>query len=303
MRDSRAQEEAKQKAPRPSVSSSARLSFFFFSFPLLVSFSPTAGVESGSTISVFYDPLIAKVIAQGATRAEALQRMRRALQTTVVLGDLVTNQRFLLDALAHPAFARADEASSAAAAGVAAGAATAGAGGGARGGYDTRFIEAHLPAARRLVLSKLSERDARYVGSKEGGMDGWIDGWASQRGGKGLRAGRKWAGHTRHPNGFANYLRMHMHAHAHCGGAQGCCDGGALVRLGAPARAAQHAPTHPSRYATRRCGPLRCVSAPCNPRTRGARVARDEFCSSFFPYSILASYLVAFLPVLTLFCM
>ena len=45
-----------------------------------------SGVEAGSDITPFYDPLIAKVIAHGATRAEALDRLAVALERTVVAG-------------------------------------------------------------------------------------------------------------------------------------------------------------------------------------------------------------------------
>jgi 3-methylcrotonyl-CoA carboxylase alpha subunit len=45
-----------------------------------------AGVEKGSDITPYYDPLIAKVIAQGANRTEALDRLGAALERTVVAG-------------------------------------------------------------------------------------------------------------------------------------------------------------------------------------------------------------------------
>src|SRR2546428_3553373 len=38
------------------------------------------GVEAGNEVTLFYDPLIAKLIAWGETREGALQRMRRGLQ-------------------------------------------------------------------------------------------------------------------------------------------------------------------------------------------------------------------------------
>src|SRR3954465_11882812 len=51
-------------------------------------------LESGSEISPFYDSMIAKVIAHGATRDEARERLARALEDTVALG-LPTNKTFL----------------------------------------------------------------------------------------------------------------------------------------------------------------------------------------------------------------
>ena len=62
------------------------------------------GVTNGSTISPFYDPMIAKVIAHGATREEARARLVRALRETVILGP-TTNRHFLIRLLEHPDFA------------------------------------------------------------------------------------------------------------------------------------------------------------------------------------------------------
>jgi propionyl-CoA carboxylase alpha chain len=38
-----------------------------------------SGVVEGSEISIYYDPMVAKVITSGATRSQALQRMESAL--------------------------------------------------------------------------------------------------------------------------------------------------------------------------------------------------------------------------------
>ncbi len=53
-----------------------------------------AGIETGTEVGGRFDPMLAKVIAWGRTRAEALDRLTAALDETVVLG-LVTNLRFL----------------------------------------------------------------------------------------------------------------------------------------------------------------------------------------------------------------
>ncbi len=45
-----------------------------------------AGVEAGGEVTPFYDPMIAKIIAQGASRDEALDRLRLALDETLVAG-------------------------------------------------------------------------------------------------------------------------------------------------------------------------------------------------------------------------
>ncbi|HEV7258281.1 MAG TPA: acetyl-CoA carboxylase biotin carboxylase subunit [Bosea sp. (in: a-proteobacteria)] len=52
------------------------------------------GVEAGDTVTPFYDPMIAKVIAHGATRDEALDRLGEALGETLVAGPR-TNLAFL----------------------------------------------------------------------------------------------------------------------------------------------------------------------------------------------------------------
>jgi acetyl/propionyl-CoA carboxylase alpha subunit len=60
-----------------------------------------AGVEEGDEINLAYDPLIAKLIAHGSTRAEALERLRDALEETHVDG-VTTNLPFLRWLVAHP---------------------------------------------------------------------------------------------------------------------------------------------------------------------------------------------------------
>jgi len=66
-----------------------------------------AGVEDGDTVTVHYDPMIAKVIAGGSDRREALARLRRALDRTAVFG--VANNLPLLRAIArHPQFEAGD---------------------------------------------------------------------------------------------------------------------------------------------------------------------------------------------------
>lgn len=61
------------------------------------------GIESGSMVSPYYDPMLAKVITWGHDRPEAIRKMVRALQDTVVLG-VTTNIPYLLNILGHPAF-------------------------------------------------------------------------------------------------------------------------------------------------------------------------------------------------------
>ncbi len=65
------------------------------------------GIRDGHAISPWYDPMIAKVIAHGATRAEACRKLARALEDTVVLGP-TTNKHFLVRLLRHRAFIAGD---------------------------------------------------------------------------------------------------------------------------------------------------------------------------------------------------
>jgi acetyl/propionyl-CoA carboxylase alpha subunit len=60
-----------------------------------------AGVEEGDEIGLGYDPLIAKLIAHGRTREEALERLAGALSETAVEG-VTTNLPFLRWLAAHP---------------------------------------------------------------------------------------------------------------------------------------------------------------------------------------------------------
>lgn len=77
---------------------------------------------SGGEVSPHYDSMLAKIIAHGATRDEALRKLARALQQTHLLG-IASNREFLGQCLAHPVF-RAGQAT-------------------------TGFIANHLPAAAR----------------------------------------------------------------------------------------------------------------------------------------------------------
>jgi 3-methylcrotonyl-CoA carboxylase alpha subunit len=75
------------------------------------------GVEAGSEVTPFYDPMIAKVIAHGKNRAEALDRLTGALDETIVIGPR-SNCAFLA------ALCRAE--------------------GFRNGDFDTGFIDGHL---------------------------------------------------------------------------------------------------------------------------------------------------------------
>jgi acetyl-CoA carboxylase biotin carboxylase subunit len=65
------------------------------------------GFETGNDITLFYDSLLGKVIVWGPDRADAIDRMRRALQELVVVG-VATNQSFHLRLLGDRAFLEGD---------------------------------------------------------------------------------------------------------------------------------------------------------------------------------------------------
>ncbi|HEU4864557.1 MAG TPA: biotin carboxylase N-terminal domain-containing protein [Candidatus Limnocylindria bacterium] len=60
-----------------------------------------AGVRTGDVVTDRYDPLLAKIVASGDTRQEAIDRLRAALDETLVLG-VRTNVRFLRWLLDQP---------------------------------------------------------------------------------------------------------------------------------------------------------------------------------------------------------
>ncbi|WP_152207734.1 acetyl/propionyl/methylcrotonyl-CoA carboxylase subunit alpha [Marinobacter changyiensis] len=61
------------------------------------------GVRSGDTITPYYDPMLAKVIAYGQNRNEARRRLLRALEDTVIFG-VTTNRYFLSRIIADQTF-------------------------------------------------------------------------------------------------------------------------------------------------------------------------------------------------------
>jgi 3-methylcrotonyl-CoA carboxylase alpha subunit len=96
------------------------------------------GVREGDEVSVFYDPMIAKLIVWGDDRPEAARRMHGALAQTALLG-VKTNLAFLERVVRHPAFLAGDT--------------------------DTGFIERHraqlLPSAAEVPLEALVAAAAR----------------------------------------------------------------------------------------------------------------------------------------------
>jgi propionyl-CoA carboxylase alpha chain len=75
--------------------------------PEMEGFRLDAGVREGDVVTSAFDPMLAKLIVFGATRADAIARMRIVLERMVVLG-VTTNATYLERVLAHPAFERGD---------------------------------------------------------------------------------------------------------------------------------------------------------------------------------------------------
>jgi 3-methylcrotonyl-CoA carboxylase alpha subunit len=61
-----------------------------------------AGIEAGSNVPPFYDPMVAKLIVHAATREAALDRLKNALERTVIAGPR-TNLSFLAALCRAPA--------------------------------------------------------------------------------------------------------------------------------------------------------------------------------------------------------
>ena len=61
------------------------------------------GIQTGQEVSPFYDPMIAKVIAYGDNRSEAIRRLASAVQDTQLLG-MNNNKLFLQNVLRHKVF-------------------------------------------------------------------------------------------------------------------------------------------------------------------------------------------------------
>jgi geranyl-CoA carboxylase alpha subunit len=61
------------------------------------------GLNPSQAITPYYDPMLAKIIATGASREEARRRLVVALEDTIAFG-VTTNRAFLIEALSHPEF-------------------------------------------------------------------------------------------------------------------------------------------------------------------------------------------------------
>ncbi|MBL0197305.1 MAG: acetyl-CoA carboxylase biotin carboxylase subunit [Myxococcales bacterium] len=121
------------------------------------------GLAEGRDVSPFYDSMVGKLIAHGATREEARCRLVAALERLALLG-VVTNKELLLHGLRHPAFAS--------------------------GEYDTGFVPAHLPSATLAGLGAPTARQVAVAGAalfhadadalrRTSGLPSELVGWSS----------------------------------------------------------------------------------------------------------------------------
>ncbi|MGQ0848226.1 MAG: acetyl/propionyl/methylcrotonyl-CoA carboxylase subunit alpha [Actinomycetota bacterium] len=116
-----------------------------FQFPEWNGLRVESGVESGSEISPFYDPMVAKVIAWADTRTEAAALLASALQRAHLHGT-TTNRDLLVRILRHPEFLA--------------------------GKTDTHFLERHDPTELgrplpNLASARLSAVAAALAGQVE----------------------------------------------------------------------------------------------------------------------------------------
>ena len=66
-----------------------------------------SGVYEGMEISMYYDPLIAKLVTYGKNRLDAISKMKRALDEYIITG-VITNITFHRKILEHPAFLKGE---------------------------------------------------------------------------------------------------------------------------------------------------------------------------------------------------
>jgi acetyl/propionyl-CoA carboxylase alpha subunit len=116
------------------------------------------GVLPGYTVPVFYDSMIAKLIAWGASRPDAVSRMLRALQEYEVIG-VRTTIPFFLWLLREPDFLA--------------------------GRFDTTYLDRLLVSRRGASFSEFTEDDERaiVIATALDAMFRSLQGGASRQGG------------------------------------------------------------------------------------------------------------------------
>ncbi|HWT31108.1 MAG TPA: biotin carboxylase N-terminal domain-containing protein [Propylenella sp.] len=118
-----------------------------------------SGVQEGSVVGPYYDSMLAKIITAGETRAEALQRLGRALAGIRIAGPR-TNLSFLSSIVSHPDFLS--------------------------GGVDTGFVENSLgplggrpsdPGVAAGAVADWAQREAQRYASEAPGPWCRLDGF------------------------------------------------------------------------------------------------------------------------------
>src|SRR3954469_23958066 len=117
------------------------------------------GVEAGSAVSPYYDPMIAKVIAHGRDRAEAIDRLANPPGGAVVVGPH-GNAAFLRALVTHKEFRE--------------------------GHFDTGFIDRHLTELTRvdpaIEAGAIAHAVEALLRPSADARDGWRDPWSATDG-------------------------------------------------------------------------------------------------------------------------
>ncbi|MFT4567185.1 MAG: acetyl/propionyl-CoA carboxylase alpha subunit [Saprospiraceae bacterium] len=122
-----------------------------FQVPKVEGLRTETAIRSGSVISIYYDPMIAKLIVWDDSRQGAIRKMTYALKNLVCLG-MITNQEFLLLLLENKLFQA--------------------------GEYDTHFID------NEINLSEVSKKDPKDLHA--GAIAATIFQWQGRDQAKGL---------------------------------------------------------------------------------------------------------------------
>jgi acetyl-CoA carboxylase biotin carboxylase subunit len=122
------------------------------------------GVGAGYTVPVFYDSMIAKLVAWGASRHDAIERMSRALREYQVLG-IKTTIPFFLWLMQQPAYAA--------------------------GRYDTTYLDRLLIERKGESFSELTEADEE-VASIATALDAYLRATAGTAGPVAAGASTDW---------------------------------------------------------------------------------------------------------------
>ncbi|MFN0214246.1 MAG: acetyl/propionyl/methylcrotonyl-CoA carboxylase subunit alpha [Saprospiraceae bacterium] len=95
------------------------------------------GFEEGMEVPIYYDPMLAKLVAHGANRAEAIQKMKEAIAAYEIEGVATTLPfgQFVLD---HPAFVSGD--------------------------FDTHFVQEYFTAEKLIKSQKEDAEVAALLG-------------------------------------------------------------------------------------------------------------------------------------------